>query len=54
MLFDRSKFRSSAVIELAYCAEKNTTTAVVATYSIVSASPVTRPPHGPMAERAKE
>ena len=29
-------------------------TAVVATYSIVSAAPVTRPPHGPIADRANE
>ena len=29
-------------------------TAVVATYSIVSAAPVMRPPHGPIAERANE
>lgn len=30
------------------------TTAVVMTYSIVSAKPVKKPPHGPNAERAKE
>ena len=29
-------------------------TPVVATYSIVSASPVTKPPHGPIAARANE
>ena len=29
-------------------------TAVVATYSIVSARPVTKPPHGPIADRANE
>jgi len=29
-------------------------TAVVATYSMVSASPVTNPPHGPIAALAKE
>jgi hypothetical protein len=29
-------------------------TAVVATYSMVSASPVMNPPHGPIAARAKE
>jgi hypothetical protein len=54
MLPLRSKLRSSAVMKLAYWAEKNTMTAVVATYSIVSASPVTSPPHGPIAERANE
>ena len=31
-----------------------TTTAGVITYSMFSASPVMKPPHGPMAERAKE
>jgi hypothetical protein len=31
-----------------------TTTAGVMTYSIFSASPVTNPPHGPMADRANE
>jgi hypothetical protein len=31
-----------------------TTTAGVITYSMFSASPVTNPPHGPIAERAKE
>src|SRR5688500_17706170 len=44
---ERSKPSSSAVIELAYDAEKKTMTAVVATYSMVSAAPVIRPPHGP-------
>src|SRR5688500_4349372 len=37
-----------------YDAEKKTNTAVVATYSMVSASPVTNPPQGPIAERANE
>src|SRR5918994_1855154 len=31
-----------------------TITAGVTTYSIVSATPVVKPPHGPIAERAKE
>jgi hypothetical protein len=31
-----------------------TTTAGVMTYSMFSARPVMNPPHGPMAERAKE
>ena len=38
----------------AYDAEKKTMTAVVATYSIVSAIPVIKPPQGPMAARANE
>lgn len=38
----------------AYDAEKNTITAVVATYSIDSASPVMKPPHGPSAARPNE
>ena len=42
------------MIASAYEAEKYTMTAVVATYSIVSAAPVTRPPHGPIADRANE
>ena len=39
---------------LAETIEYVATTAVVATYSIVSASPVARPPHGPIADRANE
>ena len=35
-------------------AEKYTITAVVKTYSMVSANPVTNPPHGPIAARANE
>ena len=50
----RSRPISSSVAELAYCAEKSTTTPVVKTYSIVSARPVTKPPHGPIEARAKE
>ncbi len=38
----------------AYVLAKTPTTTVVMTYSIVSARPVTKPPHGPIAERAKE
>ena len=41
-------------INPAYEAEKNTMTAVVATYSMVSARPVTNPPHGPIAARENE
>ena len=44
----------SDVIWSAYPAEKYTTTAVVITYSTVSARPVTNPPHGPIAARANE
>ena len=33
---------------------KNTTTAGVSTYSMFSATPVTKPPHGPIDERANE
>jgi hypothetical protein len=45
---------STPVMPFRYPAEKYTITAVVATYSMVSASPVTSPPHGPMAPRANE
>jgi hypothetical protein len=45
---------SSLVIESAYSPEKKTMTAVVATYSIVSARPVMKPPHGPIAARENE
>jgi hypothetical protein len=48
------KPRSSLVMASAYEAEKNTMTAVVATYSMVSARPVTNPPHGPIAARENE
>src|SRR6218665_944806 len=41
--------RRSFAMESAYDAEKKTITAVVATYSIDSARPVTKPPHGPIA-----
>ncbi len=54
MFADKSNPSSTVVIPFAYCAEKKTMTPVVATYSMVSASPVTSPPHGPMADRAKE
>ena len=54
MLAARLKPSSSLVMPSAYWAEKNTITAVVATYSMVSARPVTSPPHGPIADRANE
>src|SRR6218665_2433734 len=46
--------RRSFAMESAYDAEKKTITAVVATYSIDSARPVTKPPHGPIAARPNE
>ncbi len=48
------KFSSPLVTPSRYCAEKKTMTAVVATYSMVSAAPVMSPPQGPMADRANE
>ncbi len=44
----------SAIVDCASSAIAPPTTAVVITYSAFSASPVRKPPHGPMAERANE
>jgi hypothetical protein len=46
------KPKRSSEIEFMYAPMPTTITAGVTTYSIVSATPVVNPPHGPIAERA--
>ena len=47
-------FKSVTKMLSAYDAEKNTITAVVATYAMVSPTPVMNPPQGPIAARPNE